>query len=97
MNVRWTASARQDRDDIYEQIAEHDQAAADRLDLRFEKACRQLANFPFSARIGKLPGTRELVPHQNYRLVYEVTDIEIVVHAVIHTSRQWPPELEDGS
>lgn len=42
-------------------------------------------------RPGKIPGTRELIPHENYRLVYEVQDDTVWVLALIHTARQWPP------
>jgi toxin ParE1/3/4 len=81
----------QDRDEIFEYIAQFDSAAADRTDRRFEEAVRRLADHPFSARPGEIPGTRELIPHPSYRIVYQV-DAELVqILNVVHTARQWPP------
>jgi plasmid stabilization system protein ParE len=47
--------------------------------------------FRCSAAQGRFPSTRELIPHENYRLVYEVQDDTVWVLALIHTARQWPP------
>jgi plasmid stabilization system protein ParE len=41
---------------------------------------------------GMIEGTRELLPHKNYRLVYELIDDEIWIHAIVHAARQWPPQ-----
>ena len=44
-------------------------------------------------RVGLVPGTRELIPHENYRLVYEVDETAqiIWVLALVHVARLWPP------
>jgi toxin ParE1/3/4 len=60
--------------------------------LYFDAATDRLSKFPFSAREGVVPSTRELIVHPSYRLVYQVTDNEIIIHALVHTARQWPPE-----
>ena len=36
-------------------------------------------------------GTRELIPHPSYRVVYQVEGEAVWVLAVVHTARQWPP------
>ena len=36
-------------------------------------------------------GTRELIPHESYRLVYEIEGTTVWVLALVHTARQWPP------
>jgi len=41
-------------------------------------------------RSGKIPGTRELLPHESYRLVYEIVGETVL--ALVHTSRRWPAE-----
>ena len=41
-------------------------------------------------------GTRELIPHRSYRIVYEVGPETVWVLALVHTSRQWPPADGDG-
>ena len=39
---------------------------------------------------GKISGTRELIPHESYRLVYEIDGGTVWVLALVHTARQWP-------
>ncbi|MEK8088991.1 type II toxin-antitoxin system RelE/ParE family toxin [Thermithiobacillus plumbiphilus] len=91
MKVRWTVAAKQDRADIVAYIAEGNPAAAIRMDLLISGAVTKLADFPLSGRTGEIPGTRELIPHENYRLVYEINGQTVWVLALVHTARQWPP------
>ncbi|WP_420856699.1 type II toxin-antitoxin system RelE/ParE family toxin [Variovorax beijingensis] len=46
---------------------------------------------PLLGRAGQIPGTRELIPHESYRLVYEVRADTIWILTLVHTARQWPP------
>jgi len=92
VKVRWTASARLDRLDIADYIATDSPRAAVRLDTLFSEAAESLARFPQMGRAGKVAGTREIFPHESYRLVYEVEDDTVWILTLIHTSRQWPPE-----
>ncbi len=56
-----------------------------------------LTSFPYSGKPGVMQGTREFIPHPNYRLVYKIRDETISIMALVHTSRQWPPAVEgDG-
>jgi plasmid stabilization system protein ParE len=43
-------------------------------------------------RTGRLPGTREIVAHPNYIVVYRVLIDRIVVEAVIHARQKYPPD-----
>lgn len=47
---------------------------------------------------GKIVGTRELIPHEHYRLVYELDEETGIVWIVtlIHTARCWPPVSPDS-
>lgn len=94
MKVRWTASARLDRLDIADHIAADSPRAAVRMDALFSEAAEALARFPQMGRVGKVPGTREIFPHERYRLIYEVEDDTVWILTLIHTSRQWPPERD---
>ncbi|CAI8765886.1 toxin ParE1/3/4 [Pseudomonas sp. IT-P218] len=67
------------------------EAAID-MDSRFSDAMSQLAQYPESGPAGIIAGTRELIPHQSYRIVYEQAVNAIWILALVHTSRQWPPE-----
>lgn len=90
MKVRWTPQAYQDRSDIWDYLAARDFAAAARMDQRFSDVLAPLADFPMSGREGLVAGTRELIPHPSYRLVYEIFGETIWILALVHTSREWP-------
>lgn len=91
MKVEWTLSALRDKDDILLYIAAHDVDAAFRMDALFDDAAGQLGEFPHLGHPGDLPGTREILPHRSYRLVYEIRDGTVFVLTLIHTARLWPP------
>ena len=94
MKVIWTPQAQQDRADIWDYIAADNPRAALRMDLLFSDAAARLAAYPKMAKAGRIAGTRELIPHESYRLVYEIDGTTVWVLALVHTARQWPP-LED--
>ncbi|MDI1260575.1 type II toxin-antitoxin system RelE/ParE family toxin [Aquabacterium sp.] len=94
MKVIWTPEAEQDREDIWLYIAADNPRAAIQIDALFSDATARLVDHPQIGRPGKIPGTRELIPHENYRLVYELDGEVVWVLALIHTSRRWPPARE---
>ena len=97
MRIVWTPEAHRDRIEIFEYIARFDEAAAERMNALFDRAVDRIKQFPHAAREGKKPGTRELIPHPSYRLVYEIRGEEIWIATLYHAARQWPPtENGDG-
>jgi len=68
----WTPEAIQDRDNIYNYIEAANPLAALDLDQLFEEKAALLINHPNLGRIGRVSGTRELVAHRNYLLIYQV-------------------------
>ncbi|WP_244551883.1 type II toxin-antitoxin system RelE/ParE family toxin [Rhizobium sp. RU33A] len=54
-----------------------------------------MASFPIPAKSAWSFGTRELLPHPSYRLIYEVANGQLAILAIVHTSRQWPPTDSD--
>lgn len=94
MKVVWTPEAQQDRADIWDYIAADNLNAAVRMDQLFSDAAARLADFPMLGRAGKVPGSRELIPHESYRLVYQIELETVWVLALVHTARQWPPASE---
>ena len=72
MKVVWTPEAQQDRADVWDYIADNNVRAAARVDELFSDAAARLAEHPNLGRPGKIPGTRELIPHENYRLVCQL-------------------------
>lgn len=90
MKIIWTPEALQDRTDIWDYIAIDSFKAATQVDELFNEAANSLANFPKLGKPGKIPGTRELIVHDNYRLVYEIDSKAVWVLTIVHTARQWP-------
>lgn len=76
---------------MWDYIATDNVGAAARMDELFSDVVAQLADFPLMGRAGKIAGTRELILHESYRLVYEVEGETIWVLALVHTARRWPP------
>ncbi|SHJ84408.1 type II toxin-antitoxin system RelE/ParE family toxin [Halomonas caseinilytica] len=93
MELVWTPEAIQDRDDIYEYIEPENPLAALTLDELFSEEAAQLVGHPDSGRPGRAPGSRELVVHPSYMLVYDVVGMQVRVLSVVHTARQWLPSL----
>jgi len=57
----------------------------------FGDAAARLATHPKIGKTGKISGTRELIPQENYRMVYEIDGCTVWVLALVHTARRWPP------
>lgn len=91
VKVIWTPEAEQDRADIWDYIVAESPRAAIRMDELFSESAARLARYPRLGKAGQIPGTRELIPHESYRLVYELDGDTVWVLALVHTARQWPP------
>lgn len=91
MKVVWTPEAEHDRADIWDYIAADNPGAAVHMDGLFSEAAARLAAHPKLGKVGEIPGTRELIAHESYRLVYEIDGGAVWVLALVHTARQWPP------
>lgn len=79
-----------DRRRITEYIAEDNPMAAIELgDLLMEKS-GMLDQHPMMGRTGRVKGTRELVAHPNYILIYRLVGGVAEVLRVKHAAQQWP-------
>ncbi|MFA7681242.1 MAG: type II toxin-antitoxin system RelE/ParE family toxin [Pigmentiphaga sp.] len=101
MRLVWTRQAHADRKKIREYIVQHAPAAALALDELFSEKASLLIDHPNLGRQGRVSGTRELVAHRNYILVYDLSGDLVRVLRLLHAARQWPPryamgELLDG-
>lgn len=95
MRVEWTPLARRHREDIWLHIAADNVSAACELDEQISETVQRLRAFPESGRAGLIPHTREAYPHEAYRLVYRVADGVVLILAIVHVARQWPPISEE--
>lgn len=91
MKLFWTPEALDDRRAIYDYIEADNPRAALTLDDLFSEKVRVLIDQPGLGRIGRITGTRELVVHKNYVLIYDTTVEQVRVLRVLHAARQWPP------
>ena len=97
MKLFWTHEADQDRDAIYDYIEIDNPAAAFDLDALFSEQAALLIENPGMGRPGRMPGTRELVAHRHYLLVYDTVGDLARILRVMHTARQWPPQPQPPS
>jgi len=89
MLVEWRPEARAELWQILNYIGDRHLVAASELYQAIEAATSALPEHPYLYRFGRVPGTREIVVHPNYLVVYRVTDrIEIV--AVLHARQEYP-------
>lgn len=87
----WTPEALQDREDIYDYIEVENPTAALAFDAMIAEKASRLVEHPALGRPGRAAGTRELVAHENYLLIYDVVGRRVRVLRVLHASRRWPP------
>ena len=90
MKLVWTRLAQADRRAIRGYIAADDQRAALAMDELFSQKAARLAQLPEMGKPGRVDGTRELVAHRSYILIYAVKDDQVQVLRIMHTARQWP-------
>ena len=90
MKVIWSDFAEDDLDRIVGYIANDNLKAALELDDLLRSSANGLAAFPEKGRPGRFPGTRELVVHKNYILVYVIAPDGIKIVTVLHPARQRP-------
>jgi toxin ParE1/3/4 len=88
--IVWAEEARNDLLDIVRYVAERNPFAAMQLAQTIEESTWPLPEHPYLFRQGRVPGTREIVAHRNYVLVYRVELACIEVLRVLHARQQYP-------
>ena len=96
MQVIWLPRAEANLLQIVEHIAEDNVDAAIALAKLIRARAGQLSEPPTLFRKGRVRGTREMVVHPNYLVVYRAharaKRVEIL--RVLHAVRQWPPSSQ---
>lgn len=86
----WRPAAIADRKAIIAYIAQDNPRAAVELgDMLMEKAA-MLDQQPAMGRVGRVKGTRELVAHPNYIVIYRIVGKAVEVLRVKHAAQKWP-------
>ena len=73
-------------------IADRNVEAAASLNDRMQACAERLSEYPFMHRPGRVAGTREIVVHPNYLMIYRVTYDAVEILNVLHSRQQYPPE-----
>ncbi len=89
-HVVWLETASQDLDQILGYIEDRNLLAALNLQESIEHAVSQLPFHPYLYRLGRVAGTRELVVHPNYLVIYRVAASAIEIINVLHARQQYP-------
>ncbi len=92
MRVRWTDPAALDLTGICDYTQEHHgPEAARKLALHVYAAVGSLLQFPHLGRLGRKPGTRELVfSGLPFLAVYRIRDEVIEIARILHGAQKWP-------
>ncbi len=90
LNLLWKKQASLDLLNLVEHIAQDNPDAAEALANDIEAKAEKLRTFPEMFKLGRKRGTRELVAHKNYIVVYRVTNSQVEVLRVKHSAQQWP-------
>lgn len=90
MLVDWRPEARQALWHIIDYIGDRNLTAAERLYNAIEDATQALPQHPYLHRPGRVPGTREIVVHPNYLVIYRVASERIEIINVLHARQEYP-------
>jgi toxin ParE1/3/4 len=95
VRVEWLPEAERNRESQLAYIAERNPWAAIEIGDAIEAAVARLADYPESARPGRVQGTRELVVTGTpYVVVYRVEPSAVVILRLLHGAQRWPPRHE---
>ncbi len=89
-DLEWKKQARADLLAIVAHIAQDNPDAAEKLADEIEAKAEKLRTHPNLFRVGRKRGTRELVAHENYLVIYQVKGDTVTVLRVKHVAQQWP-------
>lgn len=88
--VKWKEHALNDLADIIDYIEQVNPTASRKLHEQIVHAVENLPNHPYLYRSGRVPGTREVVVHPNYLIVYQIGEQQIDILRVLHARRKYP-------
>jgi len=86
----WSDAARADIKGILRYISDDNPYAAKELKDEIEAKTSELTQFPKMYKIGRKPGTREMIIRSNYIVIYAVNTDIITILRVKHSAQQWP-------
>lgn len=94
LSIIWSQPARSDLANIIRYLANQNPFAARRIKKIIEEAILPVAEHPYLFRCGRVAGTREIVAHTNYIVVYRVDALHLTVLSVLHARQEYPKTEE---
>jgi len=88
MALRWTRTALRTLDEIAAFIAQDKPARAQSFVRELRMKIERLEQFPDLGRVGRVAGTRELVLHANYLVIYRHRDGQVDILRIHHVARR---------
>ena len=88
--LEWKASAVADLMEIVDYISDNNPDAAHALMNEIQHKVAKLPAYPKRGRPGRVEGTRELVVHPNYIVIYAENRATVTVLRVLHAAQMWP-------
>ncbi len=86
LRLEWKELARDDLNQIIEHIADDNPDAAATLADDIEAKAARLPEHPELYRVGRKKGTREMVVHPNYIVIYQVQKTVVEILRVKHAA-----------
>jgi addiction module RelE/StbE family toxin len=90
-DLEWHPLARADLLAIVDYISDDTVDAAQRLKDDIEAKADSLREHPKLYRVGRVPGTREMLVRSNNVVIYRENEQVVTILRVLHAARQWPP------
>ena len=92
MRIEWLPEAVRNLERQLARVAERNPRAAVDMGDSVDAGVSRLAEFPESARPGRVPGTRELVVTSTPLIVvYRIESGTVLILRVLHGAQRWPP------
>ncbi len=88
MALKWTRTALRSVDDIAAYIALDNPLRAVSFVKELRHSTNRLASFPGMGRAGRVPGTRELVIHENDLAIYRMRGEDLEILRIHHVARR---------
>jgi toxin ParE1/3/4 len=90
VKVIWLRRALLDMQRTRDHIRPHNPAAALKVRARLRSAVEHLETFPRAGRIGRKPGTREIViTEYPYIIRYRITADQVQILRIFHAAMAW--------
>ncbi len=90
LSLRWEADALLQYELLIQFVRDRNERAAESLASRIDDGVERVCLFPDSGRPGRVDGTRELIVHPNYVVIYQVTAGAIEVIRILHARQRYP-------